>query len=83
MEEGQILESIKEIMANTFKVKPANINLDSRLDEDLGLDSVDIMDSIALFEEKFQISILSENVAETPRMSTVQDLVEIVKKSKG
>ena len=83
MEDQQILTEIKEILAKTFKVRPANVRLDSKLDDDLGLDSVDIMDSIGLFEDRFGIAIFKEDVSQAPKISTVQDLIDIVKQNKG
>jgi len=83
MEDEQILLGIKEVLSSTFRIKVENIKMESSLDEDLGLDSVDIMDSIGLFEAKFGISITDGNLADSPKVRTVEHLVNIVKKSNG
>jgi acyl carrier protein len=42
----QILEKVTGIMAELFEVNPANVKLESRLNDDLGLDSIDAIDLI-------------------------------------
>jgi acyl carrier protein len=83
VEEQEIYNGIKKILSETFKLKSEEIKLGSRLDEDLGLDSIDIMDSVGLFEAKFHIVIFDENAKTGPRIQTVQDLVTLVRERKA
>ncbi len=45
--QDQILSKVSEIMEELFEINPAEIKMDSRLNEDLGLDSIDAIDLIS------------------------------------
>ncbi|MNL21670.1 Acyl carrier protein [compost metagenome] len=45
-----ILVKVKEIMNELFELKPESIQLESRLSEDLGLDSIDAIDLITFLQ---------------------------------
>ena len=82
VEENEIFDGIKKILCETFKLKSEDIKPESDLDEDLGLDSVDIMDSVGLFEQKFQVVIFNENDKTGPRIETVKDIITLIQKRK-
>lgn len=42
----QILANVKKIMAELFELDPEDIKMESRFNEDLGLDSIDAIDLI-------------------------------------
>jgi acyl carrier protein len=46
----QIFEKVKEIMAELFEIDPQNIHMETRLNEDLGLDSIDAIDLITFLQ---------------------------------
>jgi len=60
-------------------VKKENILLDSKIVEDLGAESLDIYDMIALLEDEFGLEITDEEVE---KIRTVQDVANFIKEHK-
>lgn len=69
-------EKIREIIAEVLNLNPEEIRLDSAFEDDLGADSLDVMQIIMGIEETFDIEIDNE-VAE--KIVTVEDAVEQIK----
>lgn len=46
----QIFIRVKEIMLELFEIPPESIHMDSRLNDDLGLDSIDAIDLITFLQ---------------------------------
>lgn len=57
-----------------------NIQLDSKIVEDLGAESLDIYDMIALLEDEFGTEISDEEVE---KIQTVQDVADFIKAQKS
>jgi len=70
-----VYEKLKEMMASEFKIDTASISLEKRLDDDLQLDSLDMVDLILSLSdyigEKVDPSLFKN-------ACTVQDLVDSV-----
>jgi acyl carrier protein len=56
------------------------VDLDSRLIEDLGAESVDLVTIVAVIEESYQISIDEERL---PLLRTVRDLAREIARLRG
>lgn len=69
-----MFESIKEIVYNI--TGKSNLALETDFQEDLGLNSFDIMNIICAFEEKFDISIPIRDVW---RLHQVKDVIAYMK----
>ena len=72
-----IKEKIKEIIAKQLGVAPEIVTLNARLSEDLGADSLSIVELNMALEDEFELNITDE-VAENIR--TVGDIVECITK---
>ena len=72
-------DKVKEIAVEQLSVDPADVSMDSTFIDDLGADSLDIVELIMAFEEEFNIEIPDE-VAE--KMKTVKDAVEYIENEK-
>ena len=72
-------EKIKALIAEKLGKKKETINLNSRLVEDLGADSLDVVELVMAFEDEFNISLPDEEVA---KMKTVGDAVNYLKSIK-
>lgn len=68
------------LLATQFKLDLKSIQPNSSLKDDLGLDSVDIMDAVCLFEDKFKIKILEEGRRDNDWPTTVKELGEFIQK---
>lgn len=74
-----IFEKVKKVVVDQLGVEPDEVNNDSTFIDDLGADSLDIVELIMAFEEEFGIEIPDE-AAE--KIKTVNDVVEYIKKAK-
>lgn len=72
-------EKVKEIVVEQLGVDAAEVNIDSTFIDDLGADSLDIVELIMAFEEEFSVEIPDE-VAE--KIKTVRDAVDLIDKEK-
>ena len=64
-----ILEEVKEIITKYIKIDPERITLESRLNEDLDADSIDIADVVMDIEEKYGFEFSDEEHRSNQRLS--------------
>ena len=69
----EIFNEVKEIILDQLGVDADKITMEASFIDDLGADSLDIVELIMALEEKYDTEIADE-VAE--KMSTVKDVVE-------
>lgn len=72
-------DKVKQITVEQLSVDEAEVSMESAFIDDLGADSLDIVELIMAFEEEFNIEIPDE-VAE--KLRTVHDAVELIDKEK-
>lgn len=72
----EIESRIKAIIADQLGVSEEEVKPESRFIEDLGADSLDIVELIMAMEEEFEIEIPDE---EAEKILTVGDTIEYVK----
>ena len=58
-----IFETVKEILVRQLEVAPERIKPDTDIFEDLGADSLDLVELVTAIEEEYSIIIKDENVA--------------------
>ena len=68
-----ILEKLKGLIADQLGVDANSISMDTNFEEDLGVDSLDIVELSMALEEEFDIGEMSEEDLAT--IKTVGDLV--------
>ena len=66
---------IIDLIADKLCKKKEQITLASRLVEDLGADSLDVVELIMAFEDEFGVSLPDEDIA---KMKTVGDIVNFI-----
>lgn len=71
-----IFEKVKEIVAEQLGVEEDSITMESSFIDDLGADSLDIVELIMALEEEFDMEIPDE---EAEKIVTVGDVVEYIK----
>ncbi len=70
-----VFEVIKNVIVEIKDISGDLINLDSRFEEDLEADSLDIVEMLMLLEEKYEILIPEE---EAEHLKTVQNVVDYI-----
>ncbi|KXB94015.1 acyl carrier protein [Veillonellaceae bacterium DNF00626] len=75
----EIFNKVKKIVADQLSVNEADVQIDSTFIDDLGADSLDIVELIMAFEEEFEIEI-PDDAAE--KIKTVKDAVDYIEKQK-
>lgn len=78
MSEQSTFEKVKAITVDQLSVAPEDVRMDSTFIDDLGADSLDIVELIMAFEEEFNTEI-PDDVAE--KIRTVRDAVELLDKA--
>ena len=69
-------EKIKEVIVDQLGVDESKVTLDASFADDLGADSLDIVDLIMGLEQEFDIEIPDEDAE---KISTVGDAVNYIK----
>ena len=72
-------DKVKAIVVEQLGVAEAEVTIDSTFIDDLGADSLDIVELIMAFEEEFNVEI-PDDVAE--KIKTVKDTVEYIDSAK-
>ena len=75
-----VLDEVKEVVAEQLGVSKDEIKEDSKFVEDLGADSLDVVELVMALEEKFDIEIPDE-AAES--IATVADAVKYIEEAKA
>ena len=71
-----IFEQLKDLLAEQFGVAANTITMDTSFEEDLGADSLDLVDMSMALEEVFGVEELTEE--EIAGITTVCDLVRFL-----
>lgn len=71
-----VFEKIKSIIADQLGVEESEIKMESSFVDDLGADSLDIVELIMALEEEFDIEIPDEDAE---KIATVGDVVDYIK----
>ena len=68
-----MFEQVRQLLAHQFEVDENTITMDTNFEEDLGVDSLDIVELSMALEEEFDIGEMSEE--DLAGIKTVGDLV--------
>lgn len=76
MNPDAILEKVKEVIIEQLAVEEDAIKLETSFIDDLGADSLDIVELIMALEEEFDLQIPD---SDAEKIATVGDVVEYIK----
>lgn len=71
-----ILEKIQNILAQQFEVSADSISTDTNIVDDLGADSLDVVELIMSVEDEFGFSIPDEDAAELVTVGKLAEYIE-------
>jgi len=70
-----LFDDIKEVVVEQLSVSPDEVKEDSKFVEDLGADSLDVVELVMALEEKFDIEIPDD---EAEKIQTVADVINYI-----
>jgi len=70
-----LFDDVKEVVVEQLNVKPEEVKEDSKFVEDLGADSLDVVELVMALEEKFDIEIPDEDAE---KIATVADAISFI-----
>lgn len=70
-----VLEKVKAILAEQFDVEEDKITAETDLQEDLGADSLDVVDLLMSIEDEFEVEVPDEEIE---NIKTVGSLVSYI-----
>lgn len=71
-------EEIKRIIAETLEIDETEIEDTTNLAQDLDVESLDLVDLVVAFEEKYGIEIPDQDIK---NLQTINDIVEYIEKN--
>jgi len=74
-----VFEKVKEILVDQLDLNEDVITMESSITDDLGADSLDVVDLVMSLEEEFDVEIPDEEIES---MKTVGDIVHFIEAKK-
>ncbi len=76
MTRTEVEETIKKFLVEELEIEQDKITTDARLKEDMGIDSLDLVDIVVIVEKYFGFKIKSEEMATVLTMKDFCDYIE-------
>ena len=73
-----VLEKVKMILSSQFDVEEDSITPETKIADDLGADSLDVVDMLMSLEDEFDVEIPDEEIE---RIRTVGELVAYIEEN--
>ena len=70
-----LLEKVKAILSEQFDVEEDSITADTKISEDLGADSLDVVDLLMSLEDEFEVEVPDDEIE---NIKTVGELVKYI-----
>jgi acyl carrier protein len=74
------IDKVREIVADQLSVEPSIVTPQARFVEDLGADSLDVVELVMRFEEEFEVEIPDEDAE---KLTTVGAAVKYIEDKAG
>ena len=73
-------DDVKAVVVEQLSIDADAVKMESKIIEDLGADSLDVVELVMALEEKFDINVPDEDAE---KISTVGDIVAYIEKAKN
>ena len=84
MVEQEIKRLVDEVFIESFEIDPLGLKPESNIFNDLGLDSLDIVDLVVALQKKFKVVIRDDERVRTIRtLGDIYDFIKAVKIESG
>ncbi|WP_325245225.1 acyl carrier protein [Dysosmobacter sp.] len=71
-----IFQTMRELVAEQFSLEPEEVSMETSFEDDLGADSVDVVELVMAMEEEFELGVTQEE--DLKGLKTVGDVVNYV-----
>ena len=75
-----IFEKVRDLVAEQLGISPETIKPESNILEDLGADSLDVIEMLMTLEEEYGITIPDEQISQVKTIKQIVELIEKLKK---
>ena len=72
-----IFDDVRDVVVEQLRVAPDAVKLESKIIEDLGADSLDVVELVMALEEKFEVEIPD---SDAEKLITINDVVSYIEK---
>ena len=69
----EIFQTMRDLVSEQFALEPSEVTMDTSFEEDLGADSVDLVELVMAMEEEFNVGEIDED--DLTGLKTVGDCV--------
>ena len=76
MSNEEIFQTMKDLVAEQFAMEPEEVTMETSFEDDLGADSVDLVELVMAMEEEFEIGETQEE--DLSGLKTVGDAVNYI-----
>lgn len=70
-----IFDDVRDVVVEQLSVAPEAVKLESKIIEDLGADSLDVVELVMALEEKFEVEIPD---GDAEKLKTIDDVVKFI-----
>ncbi len=75
-----VFEKVKSLLAEQLNIEPEKITMESNIINDLGADSLDVVEMLMTLEEEYEITVPDEVATELKTVGAIVEYVEANKK---
>ena len=75
MEKAELIEKVNAVLAEEFEVEVEEITPDADIKKTLQLDSLSLVDMVALIEGEFKVKIQNSKIAELKTFNLLYDYI--------
>ena len=72
-----VFEDVRDVVVEQLSVDTQAVKIESKIIEDLGADSLDVVELVMALEEKFEVEIPD---SEAEKLVSIQDVVNYIEK---
>ena len=75
MEANEVFEKVKSLFVEDLGIDESKVTMDAKLEEDLEIDSLGIVEVVMAFEDEFEIEIDDEELADVTTVGQAVNLL--------
>ena len=75
MEANEVFEKVKSLFIKDLGIDESKVTMDAKLEEDLEIDSLGIVEVVMAFEDEFEIEIDDEELADVTTVGQAVNLL--------